>query len=59
MASDYPTAIDPALPEIVNQFDALTPDVLQHVIDMLDGDALRRVIAAEQPAFVIPEIEAS
>ena len=29
-----------------------------HVIDMQDGDALRRVIEAEQPAFVIPEIEA-
>ena len=29
-----------------------------HVIDMLDGDALRRVITAEQPAYVIPEIEA-
>ena len=37
MASDYPTAIDPALPEIVNRFDALTPDVLQHVIDMLEA----------------------
>jgi len=29
-----------------------------HVINMLDGDALRAVIAAEQPHFVVPEIEA-
>jgi len=29
-----------------------------HVIDMLDGSALRRVIAAEKPDLVIPEIEA-
>lgn len=29
-----------------------------HVIDMLDGDALRQVIAAEQPTMVVPEIEA-
>lgn len=29
-----------------------------HVIDMLDGDALRAVIAQEQPDLVVPEIEA-
>ena len=29
-----------------------------HVIDMLDGSALRHVIEIENPAFVIPEIEA-
>ena len=29
-----------------------------HVIDMLDGDALKRIIALEQPHFVVPEIEA-
>jgi phosphoribosylglycinamide formyltransferase 2 len=29
-----------------------------HVINMLDGDALRRVIALEQPDLVVPEIEA-
>lgn len=29
-----------------------------HVISMLDGDALRRVISAEQPHYVVPEIEA-
>lgn len=29
-----------------------------HVISMLDGDALRRVIEAEQPQLVVPEIEA-
>ncbi len=29
-----------------------------HVIDMLDADALRAVIAAERPRLVIPEIEA-
>ena len=29
-----------------------------HVIDMLDGQALRRVIEAENPHFVVPEIEA-
>lgn len=29
-----------------------------HVISMLDGDALRRVIEAEKPALVVPEIEA-
>jgi phosphoribosylglycinamide formyltransferase 2 len=29
-----------------------------HVIDMLDGAALRRVIAAERPHLVVPEIEA-
>lgn len=29
-----------------------------HVISMLDGDALRRVIEDENPDFIIPEIEA-
>ncbi|WP_419810500.1 formate-dependent phosphoribosylglycinamide formyltransferase [Bacterioplanoides sp.] len=29
-----------------------------HVISMLDGEALRRVIEAEQPQLVVPEIEA-
>jgi phosphoribosylglycinamide formyltransferase 2 len=29
-----------------------------HVIDMLDADALRALIAAEQPDLVVPEIEA-
>ena len=29
-----------------------------HVIDMLDPEALRRVILAEQPQLVVPEIEA-
>jgi phosphoribosylglycinamide formyltransferase 2 len=29
-----------------------------HVIDMLDGEALRAVIAREQPDLVVPEIEA-
>ncbi|MEM1127197.1 MAG: formate-dependent phosphoribosylglycinamide formyltransferase [Bacteroidota bacterium] len=29
-----------------------------HVIDMLDGDALERLIEAEQPAYIVPEIEA-
>lgn len=29
-----------------------------HVIDMLDGSALKRVIALEQPDLVVPEIEA-
>ena len=29
-----------------------------HVIDMLDGDALRALIAAEKPDLVVPEIEA-
>ena len=29
-----------------------------HVIDMLDGAALRRVIEQERPDFVVPEIEA-
>ncbi|MBD3918863.1 formate-dependent phosphoribosylglycinamide formyltransferase [Paenibacillus sp. PR3] len=29
-----------------------------HVIDMLDGDALRRVIEQEQPDLIVPEIEA-
>jgi phosphoribosylglycinamide formyltransferase 2 len=29
-----------------------------HVIDMLDGAALRRVIELERPALVVPEIEA-
>jgi phosphoribosylglycinamide formyltransferase 2 len=29
-----------------------------HVINMLDGDELRRVIEAEQPDLVVPEIEA-
>ena len=29
-----------------------------HVIDMLDGAALRRVIEAERPELVVPEIEA-
>jgi phosphoribosylglycinamide formyltransferase 2 len=30
----------------------------RHVIDMLDGAALRRVITAERPHLVVPEIEA-
>ena len=30
----------------------------RHVINMLDGAALRALIESEQPAFVIPEIEA-
>ena len=30
-----------------------------HVINMLDGDELRRIIALEQPDLVVPEIEAS
>lgn len=30
----------------------------QHVIDMLDGDELRRVIELEKPDYVVPEIEA-
>jgi len=29
-----------------------------HVISMLDGDALRAVIEAENPDFVVPEVEA-
>ena len=29
-----------------------------HVIDMLDGRALRRLVEAERPDFIIPEIEA-
>ncbi|PSW06153.1 formate-dependent phosphoribosylglycinamide formyltransferase [Photobacterium lipolyticum] len=29
-----------------------------HVIDMLDGEALRKVIEQEQPHYVVPEIEA-
>lgn len=30
----------------------------QHVINMLDGDALRQIIIKEQPHFIVPEIEA-
>ena len=29
-----------------------------HVINMLDGDALRALVAQEQPHFIVPEIEA-
>ena len=29
-----------------------------HVINMLDGDALRAVIELEQPHYIVPEIEA-
>ena len=29
-----------------------------HVLSMLDGEALRRVIEAERPSLVVPEIEA-
>lgn len=29
-----------------------------HVIDMLDGNALKRIITLEKPHFVVPEIEA-
>ncbi|MCL7943876.1 formate-dependent phosphoribosylglycinamide formyltransferase [Marinobacter sp. ATCH36] len=29
-----------------------------HVIDMLDGEALRRIIEAEKPNLIVPEIEA-
>ena len=29
-----------------------------HVIDMLDGDALRKIIELEKPHMVVPEIEA-
>lgn len=29
-----------------------------HVVDMLDGDALRRVLEREHPALLVPEIEA-
>jgi len=29
-----------------------------HVVNMLDGDALRQVIEAEQPHYIVPEIEA-
>ncbi|NMT63590.1 formate-dependent phosphoribosylglycinamide formyltransferase [Marinobacter orientalis] len=29
-----------------------------HVVDMLDGEALRRVIEAEKPNLIVPEIEA-
>ena len=29
-----------------------------HVIDMLDGDAIRAVVAREQPQLIVPEIEA-
>ncbi|MDU1266411.1 MAG: formate-dependent phosphoribosylglycinamide formyltransferase [Escherichia coli] len=30
-----------------------------HVINMLDGDALRRVVELEKPHYIVPEIEAS
>ena len=29
-----------------------------HVIDMLDGEALRAVIEAERPSYIVPEVEA-
>jgi phosphoribosylglycinamide formyltransferase 2 len=29
-----------------------------HVISMLDGEALRKVVAEEKPGFIVPEIEA-
>ncbi len=29
-----------------------------HVVSMLDGEALRRVVEAEQPHYIVPEIEA-
>ena len=29
-----------------------------HVFNMLDGEALRRVVEQEQPALIIPEVEA-
>lgn len=29
-----------------------------HVVDMLDGEALRRIIEAEKPDLIVPEIEA-
>ena len=29
-----------------------------HVLDMLDGDALRRVVALEKPHLIVPEVEA-
>ena len=29
-----------------------------HVINMLDGDALRSVIESEKPDYIVPEIEA-
>lgn len=29
-----------------------------HVINMLDGEALRRVVAVEKPHYIVPEIEA-
>lgn len=29
-----------------------------HVINMLDGDALRRVVELEKPHYIVPEIEA-
>lgn len=29
-----------------------------HVISMLDGDALRRIVKAEHPDFIVPEVEA-
>jgi len=29
-----------------------------HVISMLDGDALRRVIELEKPDYIVPEVEA-
>ena len=29
-----------------------------HTIDMLDGDALRRIIQSEQPDLIVPEVEA-
>ena len=29
-----------------------------HVINMLDGDALRRVVEQEKPHYIVPEIEA-
>jgi phosphoribosylglycinamide formyltransferase 2 len=30
----------------------------RHVIDMLDGDALRRVVEQERPGLIVPEVEA-
>lgn len=35
MSSEYPTAIDPELPRLRGQLDMVTPDVLDHVADML------------------------
>ncbi len=29
-----------------------------HVVSMLDGDALRRIIESEKPDFIVPEVEA-